>query len=183
VNGTGRAAGTADGARCSSTGAAPRSPLRRPAAFGSSFISGTQRLSNGNTLVCSGAWGTICEVTPGSNPVWNDVSPVRSSGFVQQGNVVPPNGPNAAAKLMFRAVRHPPDFAGFAGRDLTPQGRLEICPCPADTNFDDAVDVLDLVESLLSWVDCTGVCCGDSTADGQVDVADLMEAILQWGDC
>ena len=45
--------------------------------FFSSFISGTQRLSNGNTLVCSGANGTIFEVTPEKTIVWKYVNPVK----------------------------------------------------------------------------------------------------------
>jgi hypothetical protein len=45
--------------------------------FFSSFISGTQRLPNGNTLICSGANGTIFEVTPSKEVVWKYVNPVR----------------------------------------------------------------------------------------------------------
>ncbi len=45
--------------------------------FYSSFISGTQRLSNGNTLICSGANGTIFEVTPEKAIVWKYVNPVK----------------------------------------------------------------------------------------------------------
>src|SRR5262249_43204261 len=43
--------------------------------FFSSFISGAQRLANGNTLICSGANGTIFEVTPGKEVVWKYVNP------------------------------------------------------------------------------------------------------------
>jgi hypothetical protein len=46
--------------------------------FYSSFISGTQRLSNGNTLICSGANGTIFEVTPDKTVVWKYVNPVKN---------------------------------------------------------------------------------------------------------
>jgi hypothetical protein len=45
--------------------------------FYSSFISGTQRLVNGNTLICSGANGTIFEVTPEKEIVWKYVNPVK----------------------------------------------------------------------------------------------------------
>ena len=45
--------------------------------FFSSFISGAQRLSNGNTLICSGANGTIFEVTPEKAIVWKYVNPVK----------------------------------------------------------------------------------------------------------
>ena len=45
--------------------------------FFSSFISGVQRLANGNTLVCSGANGTIFEVTAEKTIVWKYVNPVK----------------------------------------------------------------------------------------------------------
>ena len=45
--------------------------------FFSSFISGAQRLSNGNTLICSGANGTIFEVTPEKAIVWKYLNPVK----------------------------------------------------------------------------------------------------------
>jgi Spy/CpxP family protein refolding chaperone len=45
--------------------------------FYSSFISGTQRLPNGNTFICSGANGTIIEVTPSKEIVWKYVNPSK----------------------------------------------------------------------------------------------------------
>jgi hypothetical protein len=47
--------------------------------FFSSFISGTQRLPNGNTLICSGANGTVFEVTPDKQIVWKYINPVKES--------------------------------------------------------------------------------------------------------
>jgi len=44
--------------------------------FFSSYISGAQRLANGNTLICSGANGTVFEVTPTKEIVWKYVNPV-----------------------------------------------------------------------------------------------------------
>ncbi len=38
--------------------------------FYSYFISGSQRLPNGNTLICSGAWSRFFEVTPEGEIVW-----------------------------------------------------------------------------------------------------------------
>jgi hypothetical protein len=51
--------------------------------FYSSFISGTQRLPNGNTLICSGANGTIFEVTPGKEIVWKYVNPSKRDREVE----------------------------------------------------------------------------------------------------
>jgi hypothetical protein len=45
--------------------------------FFSSFISGAQRLVNGNTLICSGANGTIFEVTPQKEVVWKYINPAK----------------------------------------------------------------------------------------------------------
>lgn len=41
------------------------------------FISGAQRLANGNTLICSGPNGTLFEVTPAQEVVWKYVNPVK----------------------------------------------------------------------------------------------------------
>jgi hypothetical protein len=46
--------------------------------FYAEFISGANRLPNGNTLICSGPNGTIFEVTPGKEIVWKYVNPVRA---------------------------------------------------------------------------------------------------------
>ena len=43
--------------------------------FYSGFISGSQRLPNGNTLICEGVKGRIFEVTPDKRIVWDFLSP------------------------------------------------------------------------------------------------------------
>ena len=43
--------------------------------FFSPYISGAQRLANGNTLICEGCHGRIFEVTPAGEVVWEYVSP------------------------------------------------------------------------------------------------------------
>src|SRR4029077_1528346 len=60
--------------------------------FYSSFISGAQRLSNGNTLICSGANGTIFEVTPEKAIVWKYVNPVKAG--------TPPGTPPRPGQIM-----------------------------------------------------------------------------------
>ena len=57
--------------------------------------------------------------------------------------------------------------------------------CPADTNGDQVVDVVDLVNVIVDW-GCTGgppSCSGDVNADGIVDVQDLVMTIVGWGPC
>ncbi len=56
--------------------------------FYAPFISGAQRLPNGNTLICSGTNGTIFEVTPKGEIVWKYVNP-EEIGFPFGG---PPGG-------------------------------------------------------------------------------------------
>jgi hypothetical protein len=46
--------------------------------FYAPFISGAQRLANGDTLICSGTNGTVFEVTPTSEIVWKYVNPTKA---------------------------------------------------------------------------------------------------------
>jgi hypothetical protein len=62
--------------------------------FYSALISGSQRLPNGDTLICSGNNGTVFEVTPGGETVWKYVNPVEERfGFGGPGGFRMP-GPN-----------------------------------------------------------------------------------------
>jgi hypothetical protein len=61
----------------------PDTPLWRYTApktsdFFSHYISGAQRLPNGHTLICSGANGTVFEVTPAKDMVWKYVNPCKA---------------------------------------------------------------------------------------------------------
>jgi hypothetical protein len=58
----------------------PTSPLWRysadpPSSFYASYISGAQRLPDGNTLICDGYAGRFFEVTPEGSTVWQFVNP------------------------------------------------------------------------------------------------------------
>ena len=71
-----------------------------PEGFYSAFISGAERLPNGNTLICSGAGGRVFEVTPEGRTVWN----YRN---VHGGDVDPPEHAGKAPPLsLFRAARY-----------------------------------------------------------------------------
>ncbi len=81
--------------------------------FYSFFISGAQRLPNGNTLICSGANGTIFEVTPEKEVVWKYTNPVM-------GNPGGPGGPGRSGGV---------DLFPFFVRDrldLSPEQSKEI---------------------------------------------------------
>ncbi|MBP7864825.1 MAG: aryl-sulfate sulfotransferase [Acidobacteria bacterium] len=90
-------------------------------------ISSAQRLPNGNTLICDGTHGTFLEVTLGGETVWKYVNPVVKTGTLSQGDAIPadPARPDEFMNAVFRVRRYPTDYAGLAGRDLTPQGPLE----------------------------------------------------------
>ncbi len=78
--------------------------------FFSSFISGAQRLPNGNTLICEGAAGRVFEVTAAGKTVWEFRNP-----FVEADSG---NGPPVPAQALFRATRIPADHPGLRGKGL-----------------------------------------------------------------
>lgn len=63
------------------------------------FISGANRLPNGNTFICSGPNGTIFEVTPEGKTVWKYVNPVKA-GFGPPGGPGGPGGPPAPGQVL-----------------------------------------------------------------------------------
>jgi hypothetical protein len=94
----------------------------------SMVVSGAQRLPNGNTLICSGASGTLLEVTAANDLVWKYINPVhgtfrgiRPQHRVNSGRGGLPHIHNA----LFRAYRYGPDYAAFRGQSLVPGKRLE----------------------------------------------------------
>jgi hypothetical protein len=64
--------------------------------FFSPYISGAQRLANGNTLICEGCHGRIFEVTPTGEVVWDYINPF----FAQE------PGPAGLNNWVFRAFRY-----------------------------------------------------------------------------
>lgn len=92
----------------------------------SSEISGTQRLPNGNTLVCGGIFGTLFEVTTNGQTVWFYVNP-ETTAPLAQGTPVPAD-PHMAGQYLnevFKVQRYSPSYPGLAGKDLTPRGTVE----------------------------------------------------------
>jgi hypothetical protein len=86
--------------------------------FSSPFISGAERLANGNTLICSGAQGRFFEVTPAGEIVWEYWTLFSGNIRTPDGSTPHPVGENTYA--VFRASKIPPDHAGLAGRNLRP---------------------------------------------------------------
>jgi hypothetical protein len=73
-----------------------------PFDFFSPYISGAQRLPNGNTLICEGSFGRIFEVTMEREVVWEYVNPYFVAPPLPEGS--PP------ANRVFRAYRYPKKF-------------------------------------------------------------------------
>jgi hypothetical protein len=93
--------------------------------FLSPFISGAERLANGNTLICSGADGRFLEVTPGGEIVWEYWTLFSGNIRTPDGSTPHPVGKSTYA--VFRATKLPPGHPGLAGRDLKP---LDPQPAP-----------------------------------------------------
>ncbi len=96
-----------------------------PQDFFAKNISGAQRQPNGNTLICSGPTGNFFEVSSTGETVWNYINPIGIYGPIIQGEST-----STAGNAVFRAYRFAPDFAGLAGRDLTPGAALEFYTPP-----------------------------------------------------
>ena len=105
-----------------------------PSDFFASYISGAQRLPNGNTLICDGVHGTLFEVTPAGKTVWKYVNPMTGNGPLRQGQPVPTeqlrSGKEVPANQVYRAYRYAPDYPGLQGLDLTPGEPIELYDTP-----------------------------------------------------
>lgn len=94
--------------------------------FYSHFISGSQRLPNGNTLICSGAKSRFFEVTLTGDIVWEyraafnrPDAPKSLGGLLPEGETAPASDdPVMRGVGVFRATRYPPDYPGLAGKGL-----------------------------------------------------------------
>ncbi|TDJ39390.1 MAG: hypothetical protein E2O54_10720 [Gammaproteobacteria bacterium] len=76
--------------------------------FFSPFVSGAERLPNGNTLICEGSSGRVFEVTRTREIVWEWVNPFVNSFGREQ------------ASYLFRPHRFAPDHPALADKNLDP---------------------------------------------------------------
>jgi len=107
----------------------------------SNNVSGAQKLPNGNLLICSGVQKKVFEVTPQQKIVWEYVNPVRSNNAIEQGT------PNPNGSLLFRFNRYAEDFAGFLGKDLTPNDFIELNGLAVNENCGLGIFVEEILES------------------------------------
>ena len=90
-----------------------------PTNFYSMFISGCQRQSNGNTLICEGISGHVFEVNPAGSIVWDYITPITEEGRQKQGTII------LHSVALFRCYRYGKNYPAFQDRTLTPGGYLE----------------------------------------------------------
>ncbi len=114
-----------------------------PTEFFSSFISGAQRLPNGNTLICAGEQGWVFEVTPGGEVVWDWRNPYGLDPEVDE----PDDGeagPDFFPTALFRAERYESDHPGVLA--LRAKGaRVPIDPGsgPATNQYVEAAEAVE----------------------------------------
>ena len=90
-----------------------------PQTFYAPFVSGAQRLANGNTLICAGTGGEFFEVTKGGEVVWEYRNPFWGNVRNVDGSLPQPRI-DERPFATFRATRIPTDHPALAGRTLAP---------------------------------------------------------------
>lgn len=102
----------------------------------SSRISGSQRLRNGNTLICVGQSANFIEVNEEKEIVWDYINPVGI--FISTQGEMPNTSNN-----VFQTIKYYYDFEGFEGKDMTPGEKIELEP------LDNCDLILDTEEILM----------------------------------
>ncbi len=129
-----------------------------PTNFYASFISGAQRLPNGNTLICDGAHGIFFEIDSTDTKVWKYINPVVNSVPLAQGNNIPTTN-NGWANSTFRCTRYSLDYSAFIGQNLTPGPFIELNPLPSNCQMLSGIDesqISNQNRSLLYITDILG---------------------------
>jgi len=79
-----------------------------PAEFNSPRYGGSQRLPNGNTLICNSNDGEFLEVTADKEIVWKYINPVVGDSLIPQGST------DIDKNQVFRCYKYGPDYPGLA---------------------------------------------------------------------
>lgn len=83
----------------------------------SPFMSGAHSQVNGNYIICSGRFGDFFELTEEGEMVWKYHNPIFETPL--------PQFQPAQAAFTFNIRKYPTNFAGFQGKDLSPDGLVE----------------------------------------------------------
>ena len=90
--------------------------------FYAPYVSGVQRLENGNTLICSGVIGEFFEIEYLTDSiVWRYKNPISTGSPISQGSI-------NTNPLCFRIHRHSPDELAISNLVLTNNGPIELNP-------------------------------------------------------
>ncbi|MEY4595280.1 MAG: hypothetical protein RIQ47_1690 [Bacteroidota bacterium] len=100
-----------------------------PSNFYSLNISGAQRLSSGNTIICSGNRGIFFEIDSLKNIVWKYINPTTTGGAVLS------QGAASVQNSVFRAELYPLNYPGLTGHLLTPGNPVELNPTPSNCDM------------------------------------------------
>ena len=111
--------------------------------FYSRNYSSSQRLPNGNTLICEGAVGRLTEINPIKEKVWQYVVPTGMDGILLHQGEIP------LSNNVFRAERFSKRHPAFIGRDLEQKGYIELgseftCDLyvPSTVKFEDNLNIV-----------------------------------------
>lgn len=98
-----------------------------PTSMYAEAISGAQRLSNGNTIICDGTHGTFLEVTQAGDLVWKYICPAEKTGPLYYNGTISDDPARAGEKMnaVFRVYKYPLDYPAFKGKTLTPGNYVE----------------------------------------------------------
>ena len=99
-----------------------------PSNFISGHISGVQPLPNGHFLVCEGDDGILFEIDTNGQKYWEYINPVGTNGPVSQGT-------NPNSNNLFRGLKYGASYPAFQGKNLIPQGTIEINPTNQGCNL------------------------------------------------
>jgi len=97
-----------------------------PSRFFAFHISGAQRLSNGNTLICDGVKGKFFEIDKNNKTVWEYVNPVSTGDTIMIDGVKPDRN------KVFKCIYYSSDYGAFVGRDIKPELPIEIMAKPSN---------------------------------------------------
>ena len=102
-----------------------------PTDFYSRVVSSSQRLPNGNTLICEGMSGNLFQVTPDGRMVWRYVYPINGDAPLKQGDQPSistrlSRGDPVFSNALYRAYWYAPDHPGLRHYDLAPGDTIEL---------------------------------------------------------
>ena len=149
-----------------------------PTSFYTPVMGGSQRLINGNTLICEATKGNLFEIDSLNNIVWDYKNPVDSTGPVSQ-------GANTNTNETFRCVFYPTNYSGFTGQTLTPGNPIELNPLPYNctmvTGVNEFANVSDIISQAYPNPFTTHINFQSKTGDEIVELKNCLGQIIYSG--